>query len=630
MDLCSFSLIAMEILLTIMRSVLRYSLLAGFCLSLPASLSVAAEPMVVIESDMSEDQKDFLRSVLGEVDAPARSLAQARRRAEAAAKSARSVMRSLGFYDAEIRAEVIESKAEARAVNEDIESTVRKPPQAVLYVKKGQQFTYGDLKIDYKDGPPVNADVIMEELLLDIGQPALAARVVATELRLTNTLHAEGYPDAKALPRTAIVDHATKQMNVTYSLQTGRRTRFGSIEQTGSAYLTKGFPKMIAPFENGELYSAKKINRLAARVTGTGVFDSATATLAEGGTENADGTITRNVILNVEQGAINTVSGEIGFSTSDGSGVDATYERRNFIGFAQTLQLNARLKTNEIGVGAAYNIPYAWREDRELDMSADIARLDTEAFTGERVLTNALITQKFSRKFRLGLGLGLEASRFDQEGVDTTAYLVEGLARAVYDTRDNLLNPVKGFNIEAAIIPTYNFGDEDGSFGTLTLGGSTYKRVSDKFILAGRVGTGTIVSKDFSTVPRNRRFYAGGGGSVRGYEYQSISPRIVTTSVNEDGETETDIERIGGRTLIDGSAEVRYKGDGPIGYVGFIDAGTVSRAQASGLDDIRVGAGVGVRYYTAFAPLRADVAIPLNPQSGDADFQIYISIGQAF
>lgn len=613
-----------------MRSLLRHSLLAGLLLSLPAGVSHAAEPIVVIESDMSAAEQELLRSVLGDVDAPARSLAQARRRVEAAAKSARSVMRSLGYYDADIRAEVVESKAEAREINQEIEDTVRRPPQAVLYVTTGPRFTYGDLEIDFTDGPPVNADEITEELRLNVGQAAEAARVLATELRLTNALHAAGYPDAKALPRKAVVDHDTKRMNITYNIQTGRRTRFGQIRKTGSAYLTNGFPRMVAPFEAGELYSAKDINRFAARVAGTGVFESATATLAEEAVENPDGTVTRDVILNVEQGAINTISGEVGYSTSDGSGVDVTYERRNFIGFAQTLQLNARVKTNEIGAGIAYNIPYAWREDRELDLELDAARLDTEAFEGERVLGNALITQKFSRKFRIGLGLGLEASRFDQDGVETTAYLVEGLGRAVYDTRDSLLNPEKGFNVEGAVVPTYNFGDENGTFTTLTLSGATYKRVSDKFVLAGRLGTGTIIADDFSTVPRNRRFYAGGGGSVRGYEYQSISPRVVTTSVNDNGETETDIERIGGRTLIEGSAEVRYKGDGPIGYVGFIDAGTVSRAQASGLDDVRFGAGVGVRYYTNFAPLRADIAIPLNPRSGDADFQIYISIGQAF
>jgi len=613
---------------------LRHSFLAGLFLSLPlsliASFTYAADPIVIIESDMSETEEDLLRSVLGEVDAPARSLAQARRRVEAAAKSSRSVMRSLGYYEADIRAEVIETKSEARAVNDDTDDAVRRPPQAVLYIKTGKQFTYGNLDVTYEDGPPVDPAVIKDAIEIKSGDMAEAARVVATELRLVNKLQSEGYPDAKALPRKAVVDHATKKMNVTYNLATERRTRFGEIEQTGSAYLTKGFPKMIAPFESGEMYSAKKINRLASRVIGTGVFDSATATLADGGVENADGTITRNVILNVEQGAINTVSAEVGYSTSDGSGLDVIYERRNFIGFAQTLTMNARLKTNEIGAGVAYNVPYAWREDREWDLSADAAILDTEAFDGERVLANTLVTQKFSRKFRVGVGLGLEASKFDQEGVDTTAYLVEGLARAVLDTRDSLLNPVKGFNIEGSVIPTYNFGDESGTFTTLTLDASTYKCVSDKFVLAGRVGTGTILSKDFETVPQNRRFYAGGGGSVRGYAYQSISPREVTNFINADGDPDTLTELIGGRTLLEGSAEVRYKGDGPIGYVGFVDAGTVSRPQVSGLDDVRVGAGVGVRYYTNFAPFRADIAIPLNPQSGDADFQIYISIGQAF
>ena len=613
-----------------MRSLLRHSLLAGLFLCLPAGHAFAAEPIVVIDSDMTDEEKALLRSVLGDVDAPARSLAQARRRVQAAAKSARSVMRSIGYYEADIRAEVIESKAQARKVDGQIEEDVRRPPQAVLYIKKGQQFTYGEVKIDFKDGAPVNAAKVNEDLNADLGKAAEAARVVATELRLTNEMHAAGYPDAKALPRKVIVDHDTKKMNITYIFETGRLTRFGNIQQTGSAYLNKKFPNMISPFDEGELYSAKKINRLAARVTGTGVFDSTSATLADGGTENADGTITRDVILNVEQGDINTISGEVGFSTADGSGIDVTYERRNFIGFAQTLQINGRLKTNEIGAGVAYNIPYFFREDRELDLTADVARLDTDAFEGDRVLTNALLTQKFSRKFKVGLGIGLEASRFDQEGVETTAYLVEGLARAVYDSRDNLLNPVKGVNIEGAVIPSYNFGDEDGVFTTLTLEGATYKRVSNKFVLAGRVGTGTIITEDFDTVPANKRFYAGGGGSVRGFEYQSISPIEVRTFINDDGEVETEDELIGGRTLLEGSAEVRYKGDGPIGYVGFIDAGSVSRAQASGLDDIRVGAGVGVRYYTSFAPLRADVAIPLNPRDGDSSFQVYISIGQAF
>jgi len=169
-----------------MQSNLRHSLLAGLVLCVPAALTYAAEPIVVIETNMSEAEQELLRSVLGDVDAPARSLAQARRRVEAAAKSARSVMRSLGYYDADIRADVIESKAEARTVSEDIEETVRRPPQAVLYVKTGERYRYGDLKIDFKDGLPVDAVVLSDELKLASGEAAEAARVVSTELRLVN------------------------------------------------------------------------------------------------------------------------------------------------------------------------------------------------------------------------------------------------------------------------------------------------------------------------------------------------------------------------------------------------------------------------------------------------------------
>lgn len=589
--------------------------------------ALAAEPLVRIETDMNADEEALLKSVLGDVEAPARSLAQARRRVEKGAESARSVLRSLGYYDAEIKAEVVEAKSDGET--QDGEGQ-RRSPRSVLRIKTGDRYVFADVAIRYTDPPTEIADDLEALVAFDPGAFANSAQVVGAEIRLINALQARGYPEAKAQPRKVVVDHATKQMNVTYNVTTGRRTRFGDIQQIGTAYLHKSWPKMIAPFERGDLFKAAEMNRLATRVIGTGVFEGTTATLSDKLEENADGTITRDVILDVEQGAINTVSGEIGVSTSDGSGVDLVYERRNFIGFAQTLKLSATARTNEISAGVQYNIPYAWREDRELDLDADVARLNTEALDGDRVRANALMTQKLSKKLRVGLGVGLEASRFDLNGEEIIAYLVDGLGRAVWDTRDDILNPQKGVHLEAKLAPTYNFGEEDGAFTTVNLGGSTYKRVSNKFILAGRVLGGTVVSDNFATVPQNRRFYAGGGGSVRGYEFQSISPRRDVVTLTEAGDTEIDAENIGGRTLFEGSAEVRYKGEGPIGYVGFIDAGSVSRRYDPSFDDLRFGAGVGVRYHTTFAPLRADIAIPLNPRSGDADFQIYISIGQAF
>ena len=62
----------------------------------------------------------------------------------------------------------------------------------------------------------------------------------------------------------------------------------------------------------------------------------------------------------------------------------------------------------------------------------------------------------------------------------------------------------------------------------------------------------------------------------------------------------------------------------------FIDAGTVSRDEIPDFDDIRAGAGVGLRYLTPFGPIRLDVAVPLNKYRDGTSFGIYAGIGQAF
>ena len=580
-----------------------------FCLN--AQLANAAEPLASIEGELPEALKTLVEDVIGEAEIAPRSLSQARRRVTKASESAMSVMRSQGYYGAEIDARVIESPASRDAAT-------RTPPQPVLTITLGPQFTIGSVDIVYSDNPPDIAQKTFDTIKLRSGDDALAVKVVAAELQTVNYLNANGFPDAKSSKRKVVVDHNLKTMAVTYNIHAGQKTRFGEIEQIGTAYLTKSWPMMVATFKTGDEFDARKLNALSSRIIGTGAFEGAAATLSDDATPNNDGTVTRNVLLNVEQGAINTVSGELGFSTTEGSGIELKYQRRNFIGNAQTLTLSSSLKTNQIGFGANYNIPFAWRVDRELDLGVEMAREDTDAFSGDRIGGSALMTQKLTENFKLGLGLGLEASQFEENGLKTTAYLFEGLGRSTYDSRNSLFNPETGYFLEANIIPTYNFGEEDGLFTTATLGGSTYRRLSETLVAAGRAKVGTIFGGDLSTIPLNRRFYGGGGGSVRGFGYQSISP------INAAGEL------TGGRSISEIGAELRYKGEGPLGFAAFVDAASVTEKERPDLDDIRAGAGFGLRYHTSFAPLRADIAIPLNKRERDNAFQIYISIGQAF
>ncbi len=188
------------------------------------------------------------------------------------------------------------------------------------------------------------------------------------------------------------------------------------------------------------------------------------------------------------------------------------------------------------------------------------------------------------------------------------------------DARDNKLDPTEGYWATVGAKPSYEafngtvFSSFEGSLaGYLGLG------AEDNIVLAGRVAGGSLIGADnLPDIPVTRRFFAGGGGSVRGYSFREISP------YNDAGEA------LGGRSYALASFEVRARLTDSIGIVPFIDIGTVSTEIVPDFSDIRAGAGIGIRYATPFGPLRLDVALPLKKYDGGSDFGIYAGIGQSF
>jgi translocation and assembly module TamA len=88
---------------------------------------------------------------------------------------------------------------------------------------------------------------------------------------------------------------------------------------------------------------------------------------------------------------------------------------------------------------------------------------------------------------------------------------------------------------------------------------------------------------------------------------------------------------VGGKGVVEGSIEARARLWGNFGGVVFLDGGVVTAdASLGGADDLRFGTGVGVRYFTRFGPLRADLATPIDPRPEDPPVSLYIGIGQAF
>jgi translocation and assembly module TamA len=254
-----------------------------------------------------------------------------------------------------------------------------------------------------------------------------------------------------------------------------------------------------------------------------------------------------------------------------------------------------------------------------------VSRLELEqenpdAYRRFSVEAAAGITYELTAQQTVSAGVNVEYARLtDSFNVDLETITVALPLEYVRDTRDSKLNPTSGTRLSLLVEPTYEING-GATFVKLRAEASAYRALdADKrFVLAGRVAAGTIYGASLASVPANRRFYAGGGGSVRGYGYQDIGP------VNAAGQP------TGGRSLIETSAEIRIGVTDTIGLVPFVDAGLVSASETFSGAKFKAGAGIGVRYSTPFGPLRVDVAVPLNKDATDPDYGIYAGIGQAF
>jgi translocation and assembly module TamA len=262
-------------------------------------------------------------------------------------------------------------------------------------------------------------------------------------------------------------------------------------------------------------------------------------------------------------------------------------------------------------------------DDLLADVSAERATTNTFGFQGYTANdgdADVALRRRFSRQ--LSAQIGIDAQAGDAaDAIKTVNYDIIGVTgSANYDSTNDRLDPTQGVRAKAAVAAY------PGVFGSLYLYTaktevSAYQALDadSRFVLAGRARVASEIGPGLEDIPANLRLYAGGGGSVRGYAYSSLGPRAANGAI------------LGGRSAVDSSLEIRWRATDAIGLVGFFDAGNAFEAEVPNFSlPIQMSAGVGLRYYTGFGPLRLDIAAPINPRPGDPRFAIYASIGQAF
>jgi translocation and assembly module TamA len=530
------------------------------------------------------------------------------------------LLRSIGHYGGRIEAVVTQpTRADA--------------PVAVAFtVDPGPLYTFSQVTASRPEGAVGSdpAPVVLPLLGVKPGDPVDAGKVTVAEGRLQVALAEAGYAFAVLGARDIVVDHASRTATLDARVDLGRRGRFGGVRIAGE---TQGYTQRhldeLPRFAAGDAYTDAGRDDLRRALIQTGLFGSVEVKPVAGAV-NADGTQTIDLLATTERAPVRTIAASLGYQTVQGIRAEASWSNRNFLKPEGALTIR--------GVGAQREQALSFELDKRNFRHRDQTLSFRLGFSAEQQTaysaTTAVIGASLRRESNIiwqkpwTYSIGAEAvitrqrDRSAPNDPNNTYFIVALPGSVTWDRSDDLLNPVRGFRLTARISPEISL--RSGStlgYAKVQLEGSYYQPITPNLVAAARLHVGTIAGVGSGRIAPDRRFYAGGGGSVRGYSFQQVGPR------------DADNAPTGGNSLTEASIELRtrFRAFGSdLGLVGFVDAGQVSQSTLPGFERLSVGAGIGFRLFTGFGPVRVDVATPLNPRTGDPRVQFYVSIGQAF
>jgi translocation and assembly module TamA len=495
-----------------------------------------------------------------------------------------------------------------------------KPVPVTITVDPGPVFTVADVRF-VGDAAKFNPD----DYGLARGQDAKSDVVVKAAGRIVEDLEAEGRPLAKLTQRELVADHDRNTVAITIGAEGGPVADIGDVAVAGSKTVKEDFIRDWSRLNKGRRYAPEEVKEATERLRKLGVFSSVTITKSD--RLDAEGNIP--LAINVADGKQRYFGGGVQFSSIDGLGLQGYWGHRNLFGGAEQLKITGTVsrlietidpRELDYSTSILFTKPAAFSQISTFNAGITASSVHPDTYRAATVSIFANTAFDLSRMDTVTAGVDLTWNE-TTDVFGTQQYQIASLPVSwLRDASDDPLDPTSGYRLGLKAQPSYevNFSTPFTSIEG-TVSGYLPLGQEDGVVLAGRLSMGTLLGvSDISEIPAIRRIYAGGGGTIRGYAFQEVSPR------NANGDA------LGGRSYMLTSLEARVKVTETFGVVPFLDVGTVGRQAYPDFSDIRAGAGIGIRYATPFGPLRLDVAVPLRPYKDGPSFGIYAGIGQAF
>jgi translocation and assembly module TamA len=422
---------------------------------------------------------------------------------------------------------------------------------------------------------------------------------------LFDTVFGLGYIDAKYAKSELRVDIKNQHASIILDLDSGSKYFFGPIKIKQSV-VEDALVKKLVIINDETAFNTDRLIELQLRLMDTGYFANTEISI------DKESAVSQHIPVTITATPSKTLkySTSVGFGTDTGPRVGLGVLNRRVNSYGHNLQLSTRLSAVESNLGAQYKIPIGSINKESLDFFSNIDKEninDTESV--QYSLGSAVNKNLWDGRARFSITLLQEQFSFDNESDQTANLLMPGIT-FTYKKADNALLTRKGYSFSANIHGGLESSVTDTSFLYSNVSGRSVIPLNNKTRLLKRLDLGLIVTDDFDDLPPSERFFAGGGQSVRGYDYKDIG------EVNSFG------NNIGGKYLVAMSTEIDYLLWKNYGAAVFFDAGD---ATIDSQLDLKKSFGVGFRYRSAIGMIRVDFAHPLDDPN--ENLRLHISIG---
>ena len=558
-------------------------------------LTWAQQVEVNVEGDYPQLQ-DNAEAFLGEVEG--RSAGSLRRYASTAEAQVEEALRALGYYSPMIQWEVVEQPGDDET-----------PARLVLTVQPGEPIRVRSRQVSIEGPASRDPDFVgtlpekpSEGDVLNHGQYSTLRQTIQN--RATRL----GYFDGEFTTRRLEVNPEQHTADISLVFRSGVRYRLGEVSFKEGHGFEEQLLEQFVRFEPGEIYHADKVARLSGDLSNSGYFSGVDIDASPGKAE--EGVIPVSVDLTTRPPR--SVAAGVGFSTDVGPRFSGNWREHWINPMGHRRGAQTELSVPRQNVGAWYELPLDPPMTDSIRLSAGYQREDIEDVESELLTLGQQWKHQLDNGWLQVASIRWEGERFriGDDDPEQSSLLLPGLGYSKLQA-DSPLDPSRGYRIQFDVTGSHRavISDVDILHANVLVKG--LYTLADNHRFLSRFQFGGVATNRFSDVPPSLRFFAGGDQTVRGYGYETLSPRN-----SED-------VAIGGRYLMVGSVEYQYEFTENWRVAAFVDEGN---AMDDLSDPLATGAGLGIRWISPVGPLRLDVAKGLDPEFG-GEWRVHFSMG---